>query len=211
MTKSVTVTPWVLYSKITEMSPLFWRCMCLDIFLHLTQESGSILVPTVALFPTNLWPTHSWMLTPRSLGAVSPVLSIFPTSHKEEEQVTFKLSWIKGENVLQSRYLTLYQGQQLFFMQKCDRVGRQTGWQPLSTYKFGISFPHIRCWRSTMGDKTVSCPATTLLLFGPVSLLCGLKGGSFLFWWVKDLFCWKTVSTIRPTHPWSVLPCFPFT
>ena len=44
------------------------------------------------------------MLTPRSLGAVSPILSTFPNSHKEE-QVIFKLSWINGQNVLLSRHL----------------------------------------------------------------------------------------------------------
>ena len=47
------------------------------------------------------------MLTPRSLGAVSPVLSAFRTSHKEEEQVIFTLSWIKGQNVLPSRKLIM--------------------------------------------------------------------------------------------------------
>ena len=44
------------------------------------------------------------MLSPRSLGAVSPVLSTFPNSHKDK-QVKFKLSCIKGQNVLPSRNL----------------------------------------------------------------------------------------------------------
>lgn len=59
--------------------------------------------------------------------------------------------------------------------------------------------------------KTLS--VTTLLLLGPVILLCGFMCGSFLsfIWRVMDPFSYQTVNTVGLTHLRSVLPIFQFT
>lgn len=68
----------------------------------------------------------------------------------------------------------------------------------------------------TDGEFLSSCklqetlPATTLLLFGVVMLLCGFKFGTFLFYLLmKDLFliC-QTVNTITLSHSRPVQPAY---
>ena len=57
-------------------------------------------------------------------------------------------------------------------------------------------------------NKLPKTPLVTLLLFGHVTLLCGTY---FCICWVKDLFSYQTVDTIRSTHPRSTPPAYPFT
>ena len=65
----------------------------------------------------------------------------------------------------------------LFFGQKCDgesvgQTGWQTGWQRI--FHVLIQYFHISCQRHMS--------FTSVLLVGPVTLLCGLKCGTFNEW-----------------------------
>lgn len=58
-------------------------------------------------------------------------------------------------------------------------------------------------------------PVGTLLLFGLVMLLCGLKCGILLFYSelypLRDLFRCQTMNAIQTSHPCSVLSAYPYT